>query len=115
MSLQNKTIERYRVLFPNDTLREISQRTGIQITRVFRLLNGKTMKIIEFEAMDEAIRLRIAENPNFSRLNELIDEAHIYLTNYEISKIADYIEQKITNKKYARTYIRSILDDVFQA
>lgn len=38
MSLQQKTIQRYRQLFPNEPLRETSARTGIQITRVFPTL-----------------------------------------------------------------------------
>jgi hypothetical protein len=115
MSLQNKTIQRYRTIFPNDTLREISERTGIQITRIFRLLNGKTMKIVEFEAIERAIETKINENPNFSRFNDLFEQASINLTNTEIGEIADYIERKIANKKYARTFIHSVFEDAILA
>lgn len=111
MTLQKKTIHRYRQFFPQETLREISSRTGIQITRVFRLLNGKPMKVGELEAFEKVINDKIAENPSFSRLNYIMEEASSLLTNDEISKIADYLERRVSNKKYSRTYIRPIFED----
>lgn len=111
MSLQNKTLERYRLFFPQETLREVSARTGIQITRVFRLFNGKPMKLGEFEAFEKAISDKIAENPNFSRLSYIVEEASSLLTNDELGKIADYLERKVANKKYTRTYIRPLFEN----
>lgn len=111
MSLQNKTIQRYRLFFPQETLREVSVRTGIQITRVFRLFNGKQMKVGELEAFEKAITEKLAENPSYSRLNDMVEEASSLLTNEEIARIADYIERKVMNKKYSRSYIRPIFDD----
>ena len=101
MSLQNKTIQRYRLFFPEETLREVSARTGIQITRVFRLFNGKPMKLGEFEAFERAINHKMSQNPNYSRLSLLSEEASSHLSNAEAGKIADYIERKIANKKLA--------------
>lgn len=111
MTLQNKTLQRYRQFFPEETLREISGRTGIQITRVFRLFNGKTMKVGELEAFEKAVSDKIAESPSYHRLSTAMDEASSLLTNDELGKLADYIERKITNKRYARTYIRSVFQD----
>lgn len=111
MSLQDKTLHRYRLFFPKETLREISSRTGIQITRVFRLLNGKPMKVEELEAFEKVINQKIAENPNFSRLNYVVEEAASLLTNEELGKIADYMERRVANKKFARTYIRPLFQD----
>lgn len=111
MTLQNKTIQRYRLFFPQETLREVSARTGIQITRVFRLFNGKPMRVGELEAFENAVNIKLAENPNFARLNTLVEEASTLLTNDEIGKIADYLERKVSNKKYCRTYIRPSLED----
>jgi hypothetical protein len=115
MSLQNRTIERYRLFFPQETLREVSARTGIQITRVFRLFNGKPMKLGEFEAFEKAISEKIAENPSFARLNYIVEEASSLLTNEEIGRLADYMERKIANKKYVRTYVRPIFEDAIIA
>lgn len=64
MSLQSTTLSRYRQIFPQETLRETSARTGIQITRVFRLFGGKPMKVGELEAFDRAIKEKMAENPH---------------------------------------------------
>jgi hypothetical protein len=112
MSLQNKTIQRYRSFFPNESLREVSARTGIQITRVFRLFNGKPMKVGELEAFEKVITDKLAENPNFSRLYTVVDEISVMMTNEEIGKLADYVERRLTNKKYSRTYVRPLFDDV---
>lgn len=112
MSLQNKTIQRYRSFFPHESLREVSTRTGIQITRVFRLFNGKPMKVGELEAFEKVISDKIAENPNYSRLYAVVEEISTLLTNEEIGKIADYMERRLTNKKYARTYVRPLFEDV---
>jgi hypothetical protein len=111
MTLQSKTIQRYRLLFPQETLREISARTGIQITRVFRLFNGKPMKVGELEAFEKIINNKIAENPSFARLNYAVEEASTLLTNDELAKLANYLERKIVNKKYSRTYISSLFEN----
>ena len=53
--LQNATIQAYKAVFPDDKLKNISERTSIQITRVFRILNGSEMKLTEYEAFQNAI------------------------------------------------------------
>ena len=111
MTLQTKTIQRYRMYFPQETLRQVSARTGIQITRVFRLFNGKPMKVGELEAFEKALDEKMAENPSFSRLNYSIQEVGSLLTDQEIAKVADYLERKVANKKFSRTYIRPIFED----
>lgn len=107
MSLQIKTITRYRQLFPGETLREVSARTGIQITRVFRLFGGKTMKVGELEAFESAITARMAENPNYARLYQTLENASVIMTNEELGLINDYIERKISVRTYSRLYISS--------
>ncbi len=107
MTLQQKTLQRYRLLFPNDTLREISARTGIQITRVFRLFNGKIMKVGELEVFEKVINVKISENPSFASLNTAVEEASSILTNDELAKVAEYIKRKITARTYGRMYIRT--------
>lgn len=111
MSLQIKTIQKYKLLFPQETLREVSARTGIQITRVFRILNGKQMKLKEFEAFENAIVSKIAEKKDFSYLNNLIDEVSALLSNEEIIKISNYVERKIQNKKFSRNYNSQAYED----
>jgi hypothetical protein len=105
MSLQQTTVQRYRQIFPQDTLREVSARTGIQITRVFRLFSGKPMKVGELEAFQSVITKKIASNPGSARFSSLVDEALALLTDDELSKLNHYIERKISSKNYARMYV----------
>jgi hypothetical protein len=107
MTLQKKTLARYRQYFPNETLRETSARTGIQITRVFRLFGGKNMKVGELEAFENAITIKIAENPAMSHLAEAIDAAGAVLTNEELEKVTDYIQRKVKCRTFSRLYIRT--------
>ena len=99
MSLQKRTINTYRQLFPNETLREISLKTGIQITRVFRLMNGKTMKVSELEAFDLLINQKLASNPLSERLNSLMEEVKMSFGPEEFKKITTFIERKLHNGK----------------
>lgn len=106
MTLQKRTLERYRQFFPRDTLKETSLRTGIQITRVFRLFNGKTMKVAELEALEKAVNDKLRESPNHERLQEVLETASAVLTNEELGKIIEWIERKNVARTYARLYIR---------
>lgn len=111
MSLQQHTLHRYRQLFPNDTLREVSARTGIQITRVFRLFSGKTMKVGELEAFQSVIERKLAENPQAKRLQHLLNDALGVLTIEEMEKINAHVERKIRNKTFARMYISTEIEN----
>lgn len=111
MGLESKIIERYRQLFPNETLKECSSRTGIQITRVYRLFLGKTMKVHELEAFEKAINDGMNSNPNHSRLTYVLEEASTLMTNEELGKLADYFERRVANKKFVRSYIRPLFQE----
>jgi len=94
MSLQTNILKDYRALFPQDTLREISNRTGIQLTRVFRLLNGSPMKLAEYESFYDLIELENTKSENISALKLLRSHGH-KLSGSEMSKIYDFIQRKI--------------------
>ncbi len=104
MTLQKRTLQRYRQLFPNETLRETSARTSIQITRVFRLFNGKTMKVVELEAFERIINKKIGENPCYGNFCKIIDEASVVLTNKELTNLTETISRKISLKNYSKFY-----------
>lgn len=55
MNLQKVILSQYKENYPQDKLKEISARTNIQITRVFRILNGAEMKLTEYESFRSAI------------------------------------------------------------
>jgi len=111
MSLQTNIISKYRQLYPNDTLREVSARTGIQITRVFRLFSGKAMKVGELEAFQTVIDRKLGENPESHRLQRMLDEAMFILTSSELSKINAYIERKVLNKNVSRLYVSTNIEN----
>ncbi|MCB9092578.1 MAG: hypothetical protein H6621_12965 [Halobacteriovoraceae bacterium] len=54
-TLQQKILSRYQATFPNHTLRQVSDRTGINVSRVFRIFNGYEMKLVEYEKFEIAI------------------------------------------------------------
>lgn len=99
MNKQQIIIQRYRQLFPQETLRETSIRTNIQITRVFRLFNGKPMKVKEFEVFENIIQKKVAEKPEMARLSSLMEEAFAILSKYELNKIYEYVARKNYLKK----------------
>lgn len=104
MTLQQKTLQRYRQLFPNETLRETSARTSIQITRVFRLFNGKTMKVVELEAFESIINKKIGETPCYGNFYKIIEEASVVLTNKELTNLTETIARKISLKTFSKFY-----------
>lgn len=58
MSLQKSIIKQYKEIYPQDKLKDISKKTGIQITRIFRIfriLNGSEMKLREYEIFEQII------------------------------------------------------------
>jgi hypothetical protein len=57
VSIQQSLINRYKKVFPEDTFKNISKKTNIQQTKVFRIFNGAEMKISELEALEEVMSL----------------------------------------------------------
>ena len=55
MSLQKRILVEYKSAYPQQSLFEISQTTGIQVTRVFRLFKGASMRLKEYESMYDAV------------------------------------------------------------
>ena len=94
MSLQNNILKSYRTHYPQDTLREISQRTGIQLTRIFRLLNGSSMKLSEYELFHDLIENEKNQNDPFC-VFKILRENGYKLSNLEMKKIFDYISRRI--------------------
>ena len=56
---QKTILEQYLCLSDKPTLREISAETGIQMTRVFRLMNGSAMKLEEYEVFSNLVQKKM--------------------------------------------------------
>lgn len=56
---QKKLLDQYLALSEEPTLREIAAETGLQMTRVFRLLNGSAMKLSEYEIFNTLVQRKM--------------------------------------------------------
>lgn len=56
MSVQVLILKLFKEAYPNAKLKDISDKTGIQITRVFRLMNGAEMKVSELESFQSLLQ-----------------------------------------------------------
>ena len=90
--LQTKLITTYKEKFPKDTYKEISKKTNIQQTRVFRIFNGSEMKLSEYEAIEDITKdakpslfdlrkvMRLCEKTfSFDEISELLEEINYKL------------------------------------
>ncbi|MBF0298865.1 MAG: hypothetical protein HQK51_09105 [Oligoflexia bacterium] len=77
MIMQKEIIKRYMELNGQPTLKFISKDTQIQITRVFRILNGHEMKISEYEKFDLSIRKKLCEKKTYKNITGLQEIAKL--------------------------------------
>jgi len=100
MDIQQQTISRYKFIFPNDKLRDISKRTGINLTRIYRIMNGKLMKVSELEKFRIAINEMMKMNGEQEQILKSVEQAIIIHTPEELRKIITWIERKNSSKRY---------------
>jgi hypothetical protein len=106
MKLQNRVLKKYRLYFPNDTLRDVSARTNIQLTRVFRLFNGKPMKVKELEAFEEVIEQQLSTHSSYRRFQELSETAQAVFSTKDLEMMAELLERRLALCHY-RTQLSS--------
>ena len=95
MSLQVRILEQYRQVFPRHTLREISHQTGIQLTRVFRLMNGSPMKLDEYENFRRVIEKDERVDLDHNAFNRCIGKARETFSEVELTKLTALIERHL--------------------
>lgn len=79
-------------LMNKPTLREISGDTGIQITRVFRLFNGCSMKLEEYLIFKNKLESVIGSEDSLSLL---IEESKLKLSLDTLEEIKNYVKRKL--------------------
>ena len=109
MNLQKTILGQYILLKGRPTLKEISTDTGIQITRVFRIFNGATMSLSEYQIFRQKVKedmglINLLESIAFDcslKLNPgAIKEIEIYLSRkLEIWKLKQVVLLRNDNKK----------------
>jgi transcriptional regulator of heat shock response len=92
-ALQNQIFEQYYQVYPNHTLREISELTGIHPTRVFRLINGMEMRLSEWDKINQAISKKSNDRFVLSGLIRLFNQAIHELNLENLQQIFNDIEQ----------------------
>jgi hypothetical protein len=92
MSLQKAILKQYMELSGNPTLKVISEETGVQITRVFRLFNGSVMKLNEYLIFQDLVRKKLGFD---LALEGLILECRNKLSIEGIKEVEAMIRRKI--------------------
>jgi hypothetical protein len=96
MSLQKKVTDFYLKLNNYPTLRFISQDTGVQLTRAFRLLNGACMKVSEYEIFESRIR----DKMSVEGLTDLVlRDSWKDLSFEELREVENLLRKKIKIRK----------------
>lgn len=92
MDLQEKILKQYLSLFKKPTLKSIAADTGIQMTRVFRILNGSPMKLSEYQTF----RKKVAEKIGMTcLLEDLALESSIKLSPDVIRELEFMMKRKL--------------------
>lgn len=92
MELQKTILKQYMLLNQDPTLRKISMETGIQQTRVFRLLNGSTMKLSEYEVFHQHVKEKMGLT---NGLESLAQECFNKLSTESIKEIENFMCRKM--------------------
>jgi predicted transcriptional regulator len=56
MQLQNNTLKKFLTKYPKHSLADLSKLTGINKSRLFRIINGHEMKLREFESIQSHLK-----------------------------------------------------------
>lgn len=109
--MQNYVLKRYLELYPNHTLKETAEKTGIQITRVFRILNGAEMKVSELEAFQILTEGNSSNSYHFINIAkkclEVLSQESIEKINFEMQMLLNIKEQARTYKNFQTELMRA--------
>ena len=109
MELQKTILKQYMLLNQDPTLKKISMETGIQQTRVFRLMNGSTMKLCEYEIFHKHVKEKMGLTNGLESLaqecfNKLSTESIRDIENFMCRKMAIWkMKQEIKNVNHKQS------------
>lgn len=92
MDLQNTILKQYMLLNQDPTLKKISLETGIQQTRVFRLMNGSKMKLSEYEIFQQQVKVKMGLSHG---LEALAQECFNKLSTESVKEIENFMSRKM--------------------
>ncbi len=93
MDIQKTILGQYMLLNQKPTFKEISKDTGIQVTRVFRLFNGSTMKLSEYQVFNRKVKEKMGLT---SGLEDVAFECSMKLSPESIKELEVFLKRKIT-------------------
>jgi len=96
MMSQQEILDVYVTMFNKPTLKKTSELTGIQITRVFRIMNGSVMSITEYQAFYNLINAK-KEN---SSLRALIEKGLMLLSGDKLQQIESELVKGLAIKEF---------------
>ena len=92
MTLQNLIIEQYQEVHGQVTLKQMSEDTGINMTRMFRLLNGSIMRVDEYQLFQNSIKRKLGFDYS---VQELADECTKKLSVEAVKEIHIFLKRKM--------------------
>jgi methylglyoxal synthase len=92
MELQKTILNQYMLLNQGPTLKKIAADTGIQLTRVFRLFNGSTMKLSEYQIFQRKVKEMMGLTDT---LEEMAFECSLKLSTEAVKDIEIFLKRKI--------------------
>jgi hypothetical protein len=99
MDLQITILNQYILLNGKPTLKKISEDTGIQLTRVFRILNGSTMKLSEYQVFSKKVKEKMGLTEG---LETIAFECSLKLSPEAIKDLEVFLKRKIETWKLAQ-------------
>lgn len=94
---QKKVLDQFMSLYEKPTLALMSQMTGIQQTRCFRILNGAELKYSEYLKLKELIGKKSTELNG--GLSELTERCLLELSEQALKEIGELCERKLLFKE----------------
>jgi AraC-like DNA-binding protein len=92
MDLQAIILKQYMLLNDKPTLKKIAADTGIQLTRVFRIFNGSTMKLSEYQVFHRKVKEKMGLTDS---LEEIALECSLRLSPEAIKDLELFLKRKI--------------------
>ena len=96
MDAQTTVLNQYMLLNGKPTLKKISEDTGIQLTRVFRLFNGSKMKLSEYQIFSKKVKERMGLSES---LEAVAFECSQRLSPEAIKDLEIFLKRKIETWK----------------
>lgn len=99
MDLQMTILNQYMLLNNKPTLKKISADTGIQLTRIFRLFNGSTMKLSEYQIFNRKVKEKMGLTDG---LEAVAFECSLKLSPEAIKDLEVFLKRKIETWKLSQ-------------